>query len=449
MDVHTHSPHGGDRGAAPPRDLTPRLAKRYFEFFKPGTHREVLLLGDLVWHESHWIKSKGYKVPCGAQFGACELCLRNDTSDDIGPRQTEYLAPTMIRPWRDREFQQRVAVFTAVAGDIVRGLLPEGQQRGRRVEVSREQSKNSTFKIVVLDGLPAGFPDTLPAAFDLVPFIRARFGKPQDLARPLIFLPPIKCGGPSTRSRPAGRPRSLDLSPDDCAPVDEMTPEEAERLLAKINADPEFSWTTQRERCERVLREAGRPVPPRPSRSGDTAPPEPAANQPPAAAAVLTPPPRATRPAAVGAAGAAPAVFAPDPAPAAAPARPPLVVHRETSLTEAELDALARTGKGPRILKLVRVPAAPAAQPTLADKAIDSLARKGKVVVEPAVRVEGGEVVEVGGVVNQLLDAAADARAKAPAAPPAPKPAAGKPRSRSKSPFTRAEKVTFKNGGDA
>jgi hypothetical protein len=80
------------------------------------------------------------------------------------------------------------------------------------------------FKIKALPGLPAGFPAVLPAAFDVVPFIQARYGKP--LTRPIVFLPSFKCEPASTL--PAGRPRPLDLSAEDCAP----SPEE----LAKIKA---------------------------------------------------------------------------------------------------------------------------------------------------------------------------------------------------------------------
>src|SRR4051812_28204197 len=99
MDQHTHSPHPG-AGAPSPAEVK----KRYFEFFPVGTHREVLVLGDLVEQMPHWVGSLGHKVLCGARAGKCELCDQAGDSAHVDARQAEYIAPTYVRPWREREF---------------------------------------------------------------------------------------------------------------------------------------------------------------------------------------------------------------------------------------------------------------------------------------------------------------------------------------------------------
>ncbi len=217
MDRSSISP-----GQTPVGTLTPAVVKsRYFEFFPAGTHREVLLLGDLVEQYVHRVNSKGYNVLCGARAGRCEMCEKAAESDDVGIQRVEYYAPSFVRPWRDREFIQRVSVFSAAAVESILRLIPEGSQRGHRLDVERySQGSSSRFRIKQLAGLPSGFPSMLPAAFDVVPFVLARYGKPAKAHLPMVFLPPFKCE--AVMSGPAGRPRPLDLSADDCrvAPED-------------------------------------------------------------------------------------------------------------------------------------------------------------------------------------------------------------------------------------
>jgi hypothetical protein len=217
MDGPSIAPHPGGGALA----LTPKQAKGYFEFFSVGTHREVLLLGDLVEQPVHYVRSKGHKVLCASRAGVCELCEKSADTDDVSTQQVEYYAAAYVRPWREREFHQRVAVFSSAAGDEVLKLIPDGTQRGHRLDVERYSHGNSgRFRIKLLAGLPGGFPAVLPPAFDLVPWVRARFGKRQDPARPLVFLPSFKVEAVS--SGPAGRPRGLGLSAEDCSPTEDV-----------------------------------------------------------------------------------------------------------------------------------------------------------------------------------------------------------------------------------
>ena len=67
MEVPVISPDPGVR------DLTPKQALRWFEFFRPGCHRCAILLGDLVEQRVHYIRSKNHKVLCGRSVGASGL----------------------------------------------------------------------------------------------------------------------------------------------------------------------------------------------------------------------------------------------------------------------------------------------------------------------------------------------------------------------------------------
>ena len=204
-------PHSGAGGGA----FTPAQAKKFFEFFSVGTHREVVLLGDLVEQPVHYVRSKGHKVLCGARVGPCQLCELSAHDGDTSTQQLEYYAPSYIRTWREREFHQRIAVFSEAAGRQLLAVLAGGPHRGRRVEVKRtSQGTSPRFKIEAKDGMPGGFPASLPQSFDMVPFIRARYGRVQTPDRPLVFLPTFKCE-PSGTTGPS-RPRSLALTPDDC-----------------------------------------------------------------------------------------------------------------------------------------------------------------------------------------------------------------------------------------
>ncbi|HEX4614240.1 MAG TPA: hypothetical protein VH092_39095 [Urbifossiella sp.] len=208
-------------GTGGPIALSPKQAKNYFEFFPSGSHREVLLLGELVEQWVHFVRTKGHKVLCAARHGPCELCEKAAiANDDISIRQTEYYAASYVRGWRDRQYDQRVSVFSDAAGEELLKLAAGAAHRGLRLDVERKAHGNtSRFKLSLLTAIPRGFPIVLPQAFDLVPFIRARFGRAQDPRQPLVFLPAFKCE-PVIAS--GGRPKPLNLSADDCAPADEI-----------------------------------------------------------------------------------------------------------------------------------------------------------------------------------------------------------------------------------
>ena len=209
-------PHSGAGGGA----FTPAQAKKFFEFFSVGTHREVVLLGDMVEQPVHYVRTKGHKVLCGARVGPCALCELAAHDGNTSTQQLEYYVPAYIRTWREREFHQRVAVFSEAAGRQLIAVLDGGPHRGRRVEGKRtSQGTSARFKIEAKDGMPGGFPASLPPAFDLVPFVRARYGLRQSADRPLVFLPTFKCE-PSGTTGPS-RPRSLALSAEDCKLSDE------------------------------------------------------------------------------------------------------------------------------------------------------------------------------------------------------------------------------------
>jgi hypothetical protein len=262
MDGSVYSPVSGGVPS-----LTPKQAGRYFEFFRAGTHREALLLGDLVEQQVHYVKSEGHKVLCKARGGFCDLCEKAGAGDDVGVQQTEFYGPSFVRAWKEREFHQRVAVFSEAAAEELMNLIDrdhEGVARGCRLDVSRHtRGTSSRFVIRIMDGLPRGFPSLLPAAFDLLPWIRARFGKRQTPDRPLVILPSFKCE--VVNDARSGRPKPLDLSAEDYKPG----PEELEKVRAKLAAARAMF--------------AGRPV--------DLAPPAPNDNPPPVPAAPAVPEP--------------------------------------------------------------------------------------------------------------------------------------------------------------
>ena len=198
--------------------LTPKQAKKFFEFFSPGTEREVLVLGDLAEQHVHYVRSKGHKVLCGARVGRCDLCEKAGSSDDVSDQQVEYYAASFVQAPKDREMHQRVAVFTAVSGEELLRLVPEGSLRGHRFSVRRESTQK--FKLRLLAGPPRGLSNVIPVAFDLLPFVRARFGRPQSADRPFVCLPPLR--SKDLVSGPAHRPRPLDVSAEDCTPSPEV-----------------------------------------------------------------------------------------------------------------------------------------------------------------------------------------------------------------------------------
>lgn len=223
------------RPPQPPKNCSE--AKEFFEFFRKGSHREVLFLGELVETPVHFVKSKNHKVLCGARVGRCPLCEIAATSDDVSNQQLEYNAPAFVRQWNERDYLQQVAVFSNASYGKLCELFPADSVRGQRAEVLTKAHGNSVrYAVKALDGLPRGFPSTLPASFDVVPFIRARFGLPPDPARPMVLLPSFRCDGPGGGA--AGtlhRPKPMPLTPADCVAVapwmlDDKAPAERERF---------------------------------------------------------------------------------------------------------------------------------------------------------------------------------------------------------------------------
>lgn len=253
MEQSVHSPMPGADPVTPV--LSPAEVKRkYFEFFDVGTHKEVLLLGDLVEQLVHWVQSKRHKVLCVARQRPCELCAKAATSDDVETLQSEFYAASFVRSWRERTFFQKVAVFSAAACETILKLADGQPLRGRRLEVTRSKQGNSArFKIGDLAGLPAGFPVAIPPAFDLVPFVVARYGGIPDPRRPMTLLESFQCE--RVQVGPSGRPKPLDISANSFVT---MTPDEAEALLVKAR---QTQWSGMIDRCEAVLRAAGRPIP--------------------------------------------------------------------------------------------------------------------------------------------------------------------------------------------
>lgn len=189
----------------------------------------MILLGDVIEQRMHYIRSKNHKVLCGASVGACSLCLKAAESDDISVSHSEYLAPAYVRLRKGREYAQRVAVFTAVAGELVRDVA-KGPARSLRFEVYRASKQKIEIK-------PRGQCRCyLPPAFDLLPFVRARFGLPQEPSRPLVMLPPFNMS--EADASPTNRPAALDLTAADCVPnPDEMARIKA-IMAARMGGDP-------------------------------------------------------------------------------------------------------------------------------------------------------------------------------------------------------------------
>jgi hypothetical protein len=213
-----------------PVQLTPKQAGDFFEYFPVGCHKECLLLGELSEQYVHFVRSKNHKVLCGSRQGFCELCEQADTSADISTAQREYYAPSFVRNWKDREWKQRVAVFTDAAGEQVLRMFPEGGFRGGRLDVTRfKQGTSTRTGVKLLEGLPRGFPAHLPPAFSVVPFVRARYAKRQDPTNPIVILPPFKC---ETSSGSAGRPRPLELTAADT----QHDPDELAKMKAALAA---------------------------------------------------------------------------------------------------------------------------------------------------------------------------------------------------------------------
>ncbi|OWY60420.1 hypothetical protein B7486_69275, partial [cyanobacterium TDX16] len=191
---------------------------------------EVLLLGDLEDYYVHRVKDERHNRLCTARFGHCRLCERYaDNDKEVSAMRVEYYVPSFVRGWREKEFTQKVSVFSEAAGRDIGKLIPEGSARGQRLDVTRyAHGKSHRFKIKAMPGLPSGFPAVLPAAFDVVPFIRARNHRPADPSRPMVCLQAFRCE--PVVSGPAGRAKSLSLTADD---VESVTPQEAAELSVR------------------------------------------------------------------------------------------------------------------------------------------------------------------------------------------------------------------------
>ncbi|HYH68163.1 MAG TPA: hypothetical protein VD866_25950 [Urbifossiella sp.] len=207
-------------------DFTPAQAKKFFEFFPTGSEREVLLLGDLVEAQVHWVKSFGHKVRCSASSGHCDLCIIvGEGNNEVGIRQTEYTAPAYVRPKRQKQFDQRVVVFSAATGERVLALLGEAglQCRGQilNVKANKHGPRSCRYEVTHLASLPRETLAGLPAEFDVLPFVQARFGRPLPAGSPLVFLQPFKI---ERAVAAVVRPKLLPVRPEDsqyAIPADE------------------------------------------------------------------------------------------------------------------------------------------------------------------------------------------------------------------------------------
>lgn len=200
----------------------------FFEFFPKSSRREVLLLGDVVDLLVHYLPGSRRKKLCASEVGPCDLCDLAATSPDVEACQAEYYAPAFVRRPREREFRQRVAVYPAVSAVMLQELFPLGSMRGKRVEVHRKPSRMLEYK--ALGGIPRGLPAVLPAAFDVLPFIRARYGLPEEPGRPLVVLAPLRC---EPDARPGDRPARLTLNVRDFDDLAGKSEEELRQYLAK------------------------------------------------------------------------------------------------------------------------------------------------------------------------------------------------------------------------
>lgn len=233
-----------------------QVKEQFFEHFTgAGAVREVLLLGDVVEYEVHYIteptpageRSRGHMKLCKAAHGPCELCAQAAASPFVREAQTEYAAPAMARKPREKEFRQRVIVLPRASATKLTELFPLGQMRGKYVVVTR--LRNRQLGYVEKPGLPAGLPRLLPAAFDVLPFVRARHGLPQEPGRPMVFLDPLAADdGPAGGPRPA----RLGLTQDD---FDDLRQMPRDQLLALIARYEEHGWPRSAERARKVYAE--------------------------------------------------------------------------------------------------------------------------------------------------------------------------------------------------
>jgi hypothetical protein len=236
--------------------LTPKAAKKFFEFFLKGTRRDAVVLGDPVEVQGHFVRGLNYKVMCSASTGECNLCQQAATSADIAIATPDYMAPGAIalKGW----FVQRVLVFTAAMEEKARELIEDAIRRGHRLNVNRESAQK--FALKVASRVPAAMSHEVPPGFDVLPFLRARYGLAQDPANPPVFFRPfpvslLKATAPGTRPKPVALGAS-----------DRHTADEHQKLLAKIEESRE-----QRKKWDEDGRDGsgGAPVPAAPKPPAD------------------------------------------------------------------------------------------------------------------------------------------------------------------------------------
>jgi hypothetical protein len=253
---------------ATPVDLTPKEAARYFDYVKNGTCRTLILLGDVVSQRMHFVMKLNYKVQCTSKLGECPLCKVAGSGDDnVSKSHLEHYAPSAVLQ-KDRKYHQRVVILTddmyqgREGRDRIEGLhelLTDGPARGHAFELRRDSKHH--FRWTRATRSPRAMAHALPPSFDVLPWNRARFGNPQDPARPLTLFAPFALH--DLGAQPSPKPRELDIAPSDV-----RSAEEWENTRAKL-----------REAKERATA-AGAGAPPAP---GEPAEPKPTEATPPAA----------------------------------------------------------------------------------------------------------------------------------------------------------------------
>jgi hypothetical protein len=237
MDLSVVSPDSGASPgastAAPCACLSREKAKKFFEFFSRGTSRSVILLGRPVEQRMHYIKPceedqkrgvRGHKEPCMGVTGSCKWCRIQAESTLVGPSLPEFLAPALIRKGERGEYEQKVAVFTDGMEKTLRDEFGTDSPRGQLFELRRESHQKFKF----LFGKARTASAALPAAFDILPFFRARFDLQQDPGCPPVFLPSYSLRE-LTESAPA-RTESLALTA-----ADRQSAEDPDRFQATLS----------------------------------------------------------------------------------------------------------------------------------------------------------------------------------------------------------------------
>ncbi len=147
----------------------------------------------------------------------------------------EYYAPSFVRASSEREFHQKVAVFSAAAREKLLQLIPDDTARGKRLDVQGvKHGTSARYLVSALPGLPREFPSVLPSAFDVLPFIRARYGKSQEPGNGPVFLPSFRCE--AIRPSGPGAVKDLAVTAADCAPDADELARMKELIAARATA---------------------------------------------------------------------------------------------------------------------------------------------------------------------------------------------------------------------